>query len=616
MHMDFSFISPSATRADGSGESKRMPSREVDSGAADKIDVLRTFGEEVTLGAIGFVAVDFESQHNARRSKLGVDEQKPPTGIGSKEMPQSPPVDITLQPPDLPEANLTSSKQAGDGTEFIQLVAKHMLSNGSLGHGTLLHNGAVSPVRPNVFDLSGVAKPSPVIDGFSVRGAAEGPQTLDLPLTELMPSTLHRNMSGGETAKQAALSSSKLSTALDVSVRTHEPSAEPTLQSSAEVLFPKGATVPGSLRAAQNERIPSVSALGSELGPIVQMPSDAHGPSVAKVAEQARALMQKDHGVRSQPPKQSIVEDFVGVPVPLLPNKKSVPSPTTLPLDLANDTILDASRPGLQQTRATEVGQHLLTVTDVPAAPSDPGPTLQQPLSGQPMVTAAEPAKTYSNAPPPERLVFDFERPAPSNASWQVALVPAAMAQVSLQTSVGRGQPTFVGAEEVSPLAIEGERQTDTILQSTVSSRNAAPPSTASPISTQIRDAIGLSGATSRSVEIALKPEELGNLRMTLTPSESGGIISILVERPETLELVQRHLEALRRELRDAGWAHSEVSVSQENDAQTDPDTDEGSSFEGQDGQRIVSQTVQDTRSDPTVPHLQLRVISGLDLRI
>ena len=65
------------------------------------------------------------------------------------------------------------------------------------------------------------------------------------------------------------------------------------------------------------------------------------------------------------------------------------------------------------------------------------------------------------------------------------------------------------------------------------------------------------------SVEIALSPEELGRVRMAVSPVESGGIVHISVERPETLELVQRNLDLLRRDLKDAGWANVSISLAE-----------------------------------------------------
>ncbi|MCP5037090.1 MAG: flagellar hook-length control protein FliK [Rhodobacteraceae bacterium] len=57
-----------------------------------------------------------------------------------------------------------------------------------------------------------------------------------------------------------------------------------------------------------------------------------------------------------------------------------------------------------------------------------------------------------------------------------------------------------------------------------------------------------------RPVDLALNPEELGRIRLAFV-IESGAL-SVLVhaERPETLDLLRRHIESLAQELRDIGY--------------------------------------------------------------
>lgn len=55
-------------------------------------------------------------------------------------------------------------------------------------------------------------------------------------------------------------------------------------------------------------------------------------------------------------------------------------------------------------------------------------------------------------------------------------------------------------------------------------------------------------------VELTLRPEELGRLRITLTPQESGMIVSVQAERGETGDLLRRHIDLLDQELSDLGY--------------------------------------------------------------
>ena len=57
-------------------------------------------------------------------------------------------------------------------------------------------------------------------------------------------------------------------------------------------------------------------------------------------------------------------------------------------------------------------------------------------------------------------------------------------------------------------------------------------------------------------VQLALSPEELGSVRLTLHTVDSAMNISVAVERPETLELLRRNIELLASELRDLGYSN------------------------------------------------------------
>lgn len=53
--------------------------------------------------------------------------------------------------------------------------------------------------------------------------------------------------------------------------------------------------------------------------------------------------------------------------------------------------------------------------------------------------------------------------------------------------------------------------------------------------------------------DLALDPEELGLLRLKLTSGEGGSILMIQAERPETLDLIRRHVALLEQDLRALG---------------------------------------------------------------
>ena len=71
-------------------------------------------------------------------------------------------------------------------------------------------------------------------------------------------------------------------------------------------------------------------------------------------------------------------------------------------------------------------------------------------------------------------------------------------------------------------------------------------------LAVQIAD--GLRLADQRVIRIQLAPEELGRVRILLTPTESGLHVVIQSERPETQDLLRRNAAELARDLGDLGY--------------------------------------------------------------
>jgi len=111
-----------------------------------------------------------------------------------------------------------------------------------------------------------------------------------------------------------------------------------------------------------------------------------------------------------------------------------------------------------------------------------------------------------------------------------------------------------------------------------------------------------------QQVEIALRPEELGSVRMALSFNETGAVVIVAAERAETLDLLRRHADALADALRDL--SHSSVGFSfgdmkQDADPQAASDASQGDPL-------ADPQTSQHL---PAAPALRLTT-SGLDLRL
>ncbi|MCV6598379.1 MAG: flagellar hook-length control protein FliK [Mangrovicoccus sp.] len=56
------------------------------------------------------------------------------------------------------------------------------------------------------------------------------------------------------------------------------------------------------------------------------------------------------------------------------------------------------------------------------------------------------------------------------------------------------------------------------------------------------------------SVELRLSPEELGRVSLSMSQGEGGMLVHLAAERPETLELLRRHIALLETELGAMGF--------------------------------------------------------------
>lgn len=74
-------------------------------------------------------------------------------------------------------------------------------------------------------------------------------------------------------------------------------------------------------------------------------------------------------------------------------------------------------------------------------------------------------------------------------------------------------------------------------------------------------------------VEVALAPEELGRVRMTLHPAEHGITVAVQAERAETLDLMRRNIELLARDFRELGYADVSFSFGAESGQHQGGDT-------------------------------------------
>jgi len=116
-----------------------------------------------------------------------------------------------------------------------------------------------------------------------------------------------------------------------------------------------------------------------------------------------------------------------------------------------------------------------------------------------------------------------------------------------------------------------------------------------------------LANTNAKTTEISLNPEELGRVRLSMTAGDGAITLTIAAERPETSDLLRRHIDTLAQEFRDLGYDSLSFSFG----ASTDGDLGDG------DGSPEDSTTEQFAEMDvAATPTLGSGQTSGLDLRL
>ncbi|MGH1458130.1 MAG: flagellar hook-length control protein FliK [Paracoccaceae bacterium] len=124
-----------------------------------------------------------------------------------------------------------------------------------------------------------------------------------------------------------------------------------------------------------------------------------------------------------------------------------------------------------------------------------------------------------------------------------------------------------------------------------------------------------------KPIEIALNPEELGRVRMSLSAAEGGMVVTVLAERGETLDLMRRHIAQLAEQFRDIGYDDVSFSFGTQSGGAGDGS---GASGAHQDAEQSGSgsglgapaSAPADTPDPSAAAQITLAPTEGLDLRL
>lgn len=178
----------------------------------------------------------------------------------------------------------------------------------------------------------------------------------------------------------------------------------------------------------------------------------------------------------------------------------------------------------------------------------------------------------------------------------------------------GLARPVEVGAAQSGALAsVDGAFGLESALQgggermstasvSGIDVKTAPPAQVATAAAQQM--AVAVQKNSNGVTEMILNPEELGRVKLAMVTSDGTVTLTITTERPETQDLMRRHIEVLAQELRQLGFG------------------DVGFSFRDQGGQEqsdeADSASAAGSVAEAEIPVMQVAAVetSGLDLRL
>ena len=107
-------------------------------------------------------------------------------------------------------------------------------------------------------------------------------------------------------------------------------------------------------------------------------------------------------------------------------------------------------------------------------------------------------------------------------------------------------------------------------------------------------------------VELSLNPEELGRVRVSLSIQDGGVSVTILADRPETADLMRRHVDQLAEEFRSLGFDTVDFSF----DKDSSQNTSDGGS------EMTPNEEAETDNLKRSLPSAQSASATGLDIRV
>ena len=122
--------------------------------------------------------------------------------------------------------------------------------------------------------------------------------------------------------------------------------------------------------------------------------------------------------------------------------------------------------------------------------------------------------------------------------------------------------------------------------------------------------AAALQQSSGQSTQIALNPEELGRVRISLSSNELGLVVNIVAERPETADLMRRNIDSLLQDFSELGYDNPTF------DFQNDDGNNGGDETADTDAKPSDGTSANVFLSTTPLPMSRTMPIGGLDLKL
>ncbi len=310
------------------------------------------------------------------------------------------------------------------------------------------------------------------------------------------------------------------------------------------------------------------AAAASEPAPTGTSPVDS---ALAAGALPAGPVLPAQPALTGETAADPLATGLAGAPAGLAPAARTPPPTGALAAAAARAASAAAADPGEDPAARTAESAEGDAVGDVAVDPDGKGPRpgtdAARTAAGSPGMSAqAGPTATSPTAnrtatggppaPPTPAAASSAPTPTTTTADPRAALAAQAGAPDGGDAGTKADPGALSDRATGDPGAIAPPSAGDRgVAAAPDAPRSGEPRSTAAqPLGSQILD--GIRQARDGSIEIALSPEELGSLKLTLAGDDTRLHVQIHAERPETEGLLRRHIALLQQDFRDLGYGH------------------------------------------------------------